>query len=273
MKIYSFPMLACALLMLCALPSMAFADSIMPNTHAIDKCVKITGLDAYPNYTFIGVVSPISSPNSPLEFVKIANNDCIVTGSHYKFDSFSIYYTTKAYYEKVGMNGIETGNISSNGRQGVVDENLVLISGDIASAPYAPYYVSDTDSAKSVTIKYGIRVQKGAFFMSKVSEEKSNQPLQKEAPVPGQQTPVACTADAKLCKDGSSVGRNGSLNCAFNPCPDEQDLPPAPPGEPRTPTPQNPAPTPLNQYEAFWSWFMNSFGGLFGFNVQQPASQ
>ena len=30
--------------------------------------------------------------------------------------------------------------------------------------------------------------------------------------------PVACTADAKLCPDGSYVGRTGP-NCEFSPCP------------------------------------------------------
>ncbi len=30
--------------------------------------------------------------------------------------------------------------------------------------------------------------------------------------------PVACTADAKLCPDGSAVGRVGP-NCEFAPCP------------------------------------------------------
>lgn len=29
---------------------------------------------------------------------------------------------------------------------------------------------------------------------------------------------VACTMDAKLCPDGSSVGRSGP-NCEFDPCP------------------------------------------------------
>ncbi len=35
---------------------------------------------------------------------------------------------------------------------------------------------------------------------------------------PEQSEPVACTADAKLCPDGSAVGRQGP-NCEFAPCP------------------------------------------------------
>jgi len=219
MKFYSFPMLACALLMLCALPSVAFADTIMPDTHSIEKCVKITGLDAYPSHTFVGAVSPIMSGGQP-EFVKIANNDCIVTGSHYKFDSFSIYHMNKSYYEKVGFGGIKTGNVSSNGRQGVVDKNLTFVGGEQASAPYAPYYVSDSDAAKSVTIEYRLEKSEGGYKLTKVKEEKSSLPLNETG----------------------------------------NDLPPAPPGEPHAPTPQNPAPTQLEPFQALWCWLMGIFG-------------
>lgn len=41
--------------------------------------------------------------------------------------------------------------------------------------------------------------------------------LEREHFLPG---PVACTAEAKLCPDGSSVGRTGP-NCEFAPCPGE----------------------------------------------------
>jgi len=33
------------------------------------------------------------------------------------------------------------------------------------------------------------------------------------------ETPQVCPQDAKLCPDGSAVGRNSELNCAFDPCP------------------------------------------------------
>lgn len=31
--------------------------------------------------------------------------------------------------------------------------------------------------------------------------------------------PVFCTADAKICPNGSAVGRNNKNNCEFYPCP------------------------------------------------------
>lgn len=42
-------------------------------------------------------------------------------------------------------------------------------------------------------------------------------PAQEE---PAQEEPVFCTMDAKLCSDGSYVGRTGP-NCEFAPCPDD----------------------------------------------------
>jgi len=35
-----------------------------------------------------------------------------------------------------------------------------------------------------------------------------------------EQDQVACTMEARLCPDGSAVGRNGSNGCEFDPCPD-----------------------------------------------------
>ena len=34
-----------------------------------------------------------------------------------------------------------------------------------------------------------------------------------------QNKPIACTMEAKLCPDGSAVGRTGP-NCEFSPCPE-----------------------------------------------------
>jgi len=39
-----------------------------------------------------------------------------------------------------------------------------------------------------------------------------------------QNNPIACTADAKICPDGSAVGRT-CPNCEFAPCPAENDQP------------------------------------------------
>lgn len=42
-------------------------------------------------------------------------------------------------------------------------------------------------------------------------------------PKQGQTPAKVCTMDARLCPDGSYVSRNPANNCAFNPCPGEQN--------------------------------------------------
>jgi hypothetical protein len=36
---------------------------------------------------------------------------------------------------------------------------------------------------------------------------------------PGNDEPIACAADAKICPDGSVVSRNHEKNCEFDECP------------------------------------------------------
>lgn len=49
-----------------------------------------------------------------------------------------------------------------------------------------------------------------------------------------------CTMEAKLCPDGSAVGRTGP-NCEFAPCPGPASDAPAPsPGEPQNAAPPSP---------------------------------
>lgn len=64
----------------------------------------------------------------------------------------------------------------------------------------------------------------------------------KPAAPPAQPPALACTTEAKLCPDGSGVGRTGP-NCEFAPCPaapaDADADAPAP-----APTPDAAAPTP-----------------------------
>ncbi len=70
------------------------------------------------------------------------------------------------------------------------------------------------------------------------------------SPAPEPTAPgVACTLEAKLCPDGSSVGRTGP-NCEFSPCPNAA-----------TPTP---SPDPF----ASWKTYSND---QYGFSIMYPA--
>jgi hypothetical protein len=258
MKLFA---LAFALLLLGAF---AHADVIAPNTHQIEKCVKITGLDAYPGIVFVGVVSPISSPGTPPTLLQISNGKCIDAGSHYKFDRFLLYYANRSHFDRVGISGIKTGNVTVSGicpwdsgqggsgalqqaplppgmdatcvaMQTITDPAFSQVYVDRSfSAPYAPYYVSDSDDSKSVTIEYRVYEmgRGGGLAVRKVSEEKSRFLQQQENPYPG---------------------RPGN------------DAPPAPPGDNPAPqphpVPQYPAPVAQNLFQSFWCWLLSIFGG------------
>lgn len=219
--------LAFAVLLLGAL---AHADVIEPGTHPIDKCVKVIWRDSMPDYVVIGAVSPISSTN-PVEFVQITNNTCINAGMHYKFDRFEIYYAKSGYISQVGLSGIKTVP-DQHGRMMVSDENLAkpaMLSLDSISAPYAPYYVSDSDGSKSVTIAYNLYPCRGVFCISKLSEVKSQHLITQEAPYPGE-------PDSP-------------------PAPPGDDMPPSPPGDDVPPAP------PADPISSFICWLLGIFGG------------
>jgi hypothetical protein len=253
--------LAFAIMLLGAL---SHADVIAPNTHAIEKCVKITGLDAYPGFVFLGVVSPISSPQAPPTLVQIFNGECIDAGSHYKFDRFLLYYADKSHFDRVGISGIKTGNVtisgicpwdSGQGGSGALQQQAPLPPGMDAtcvamqtitdpafsqvyvdgsfSAPYAPYYVSDSDDSKSVTIEYGVYEmgRGGGLAVRKVSEEKSRYVHRQENPYPA--------------RPGDSP-----------PAPPGGDSQPDPPGE----MPPSPQPAATNVFQSFICWLFGLFG-------------
>lgn len=58
----------------------------------------------------------------------------------------------------------------------------------------------------------------------------------KSTPPPAEELPKACTKEAKVCPDGSVVGRTGP-NCEFAPCPEPAGDAPAEPAEPEAAAP------------------------------------
>ena len=75
-----------------------------------------------------------------------------------------------------------------------------------------------------------IGLMTGFIFGQTTIPESPTPPLEETQPAPSQrpsdslseptEEPVFCTMDAKLCPDGSSVGRQPP-NCEFAPCPGE----------------------------------------------------
>jgi len=251
-----FAALAFAVILLGAL---AHADVIEAGTHPIEKCVKMTwDAEGASDYAFIGAISPITS-NGQVEFVPIENGFCINAGTHYKFDRFEIYYAKSSYISRVGLLGIKTAPVDDYGHMGVSDENVgkvSMLSLESISAPYAPYYVSDSDGSKSVAITYNIYPCRGTFCINKQSEVKSPDPIDpdlinREAPKPGE------PGDSPPSPPGRDVP-SGSGNVTA------QDVPPSPPGDDVPPSPPGddvPQPAAANPFQSFICWLVGIFGG------------
>jgi len=59
------------------------------------------------------------------------------------------------------------------------------------------------------------------IFITLMKVRQGPMELQEEGAPTAEEPPEACTADAKVCEDGTAVGRDPSNNCEFYPCPGE----------------------------------------------------
>lgn len=70
----------------------SFGDVIMPNTHYVDKCVKITNVDDYPDISLVGFTFPDFADASAYV---LSSSACLTKG--YKFNSFAVFAINKSY--------------------------------------------------------------------------------------------------------------------------------------------------------------------------------
>jgi len=223
--------------------SIAHADVIMPGTHFIPSCWRIA--NNHSDIVLFGEIISIMGNGANSTVARINSGECIVADS-YKFDSFRVYGVDKTYLDSVGgLDGLTKGRVDYPGtcqggcyKNQITDSKAQLLSQELH--PNSPYYVSDNDSTKKIYFNYVLEKTGDGYKLSKDGE-----PV-REYVFPN------CADDAITCKDGSTVMRDPGNNCEFSPCP--SDLPPAPPGEPHTPTQPG-------ALESFWCWLMGLFGG------------
>ena len=70
----------------------SYCDVIVGNTHYVDKCVKITNIDDYPEVSLLGFIPP-----SAIQYdtYVINSKDCLTKG--YKYNDFNVYAVKKEY--------------------------------------------------------------------------------------------------------------------------------------------------------------------------------
>ena len=102
-----------------------FADVIPPNSHSLDKCVKIVNLNDFPNIILISYVTGPMVQGSEINQIK--NNECLSKG--YKFNSLAIYWSTKDKPNAIDQNNLLLDNVEVYG--GYIDQNNPLVKENI----------------------------------------------------------------------------------------------------------------------------------------------
>ena len=137
-------------LIICALFSLAFmflfssavsADVIPPNSHPLNRCVKVINLNEFPNTVLIGYYT--GPMVDKYESYQVKNNECLTKG--YKFNSLSIYWSTKDKPNSVEPNNLLLKNVEPYGSY--VDQNNPLVKEDIE------YSIAGFSSGKLVLYK------------------------------------------------------------------------------------------------------------------------
>lgn len=69
-----------------------FGDVIIGNVHYVEKCVKITNIDDYPEVSLLGFIPPSSAP---YDTYIINSSQCLTKG--YKYNDFNVFAINKEY--------------------------------------------------------------------------------------------------------------------------------------------------------------------------------
>jgi len=115
----------------------ASADIIMPNTHPIDRCVKIDNLNNFSDIKLIGIINSVVNSGDNVYEIKDA---CLTKG--YKFNTLLIYWTTKDYFNSINLSNL--------------DRNSSLIYNTETSVEPYGGYVDDSNPLIAENITYHI---------------------------------------------------------------------------------------------------------------------
>ena len=137
--------------------STASADLIAPNSHSLSRCVKVVNLNEFPNTVLIGYIT--GPMVDKYEAYQINNNECLTKG--YKFNSLSIYWTTKEKFNSIDLKNLKLTDIT------LLLENIEPSGG----------YVSDSNPLVKEDVEYsiaGFSNGKLIFYKSKQTSEYNN---------------------------------------------------------------------------------------------------
>jgi len=225
-------------LMVLSLSIFVSADFIPENSYPFDRCVKFVNLNEFPDVVLIGYYT--GPMIDTYEAYQIQDNTCLDKG--YKFNSLSIYWTTKEKFNTLDLKNLklESEKVAIGGRDDdgnpiymdvYSPSDLVLLLEHIE--PYGGY-VDESNPLIKETIEYSI----AGFSDEKLIVYKSKQTFE------------------------YNNGQSNKVETFNKPSVNNQKPNPTP--EPNiNPTP-NPEPTPTPEPQGFWSKIGCLFKRLFG---------
>lgn len=116
----------------------SYGDIIISNTHFVQKCVKITNVEDYPEVTFIGYAF---SGDMGLNVTVLSSTECMNKG--YKFNEFNVYAVNKSY-----LQGKEISKINFRNDPNALPSNISI-------EPYTGY-ISDSIPISAIEEYYKV---------------------------------------------------------------------------------------------------------------------
>ncbi len=132
----------CFVLSLLLVSPFISADVIVPNTHQVDVCAKVTNLEHYPS---IVIIAQDTGPSGgPGDISIVQSGECMPSKS-YKFDSLKFYWADKSYVDSVGLSNLKQIDSASQDSSSINDVNVHFISSSIRTSSYS------TDNSNPIT--------------------------------------------------------------------------------------------------------------------------
>lgn len=198
------------------------ADVIAPNSHSLSRCVKVVNLNEFPNTVLMGYIT--GPMVDKYEAYQIKNNECLTKG--YKFNSLSIYWTTKEKFNSLDLKNLKLSDIT------LLLENIEPSGG----------YISDSNPLVKEDVEYsiaGFSNEKLIFYKSKQTSEYNN----------GSQKKIETFSNPLKNNEPKKITPTPTPSPKITPTPSDQPIV---------------IPTPEPVRRGFWQSIACFFSGLFG---------
>lgn len=182
----------------------AFADIIPPDSHYVERCVKIANLGQYPS---IVVITQDLNLAGDVQTLSIAKSGECLPATSYKFDPYKIYWASKSYADSVRFGGLKLKNASYDSSS-IDDANVHFITSSISPNGH---YVDNSMRAEREEVLYVLQQDSagGYVLVKQAAPGRNNGTLPPSPAVPS--APSKPTPPAPALPSGAAEGPSSIL--------------------------------------------------------------